>query len=308
MSKNSNLWMGLGALFFANFISGAFNSIFVKLGIKEFPPLTFTMFRFLIASIVLLPFFLRKKDKKSIKSHFGTIFIQSAFFAINVGIFSIAMQYTSAIMSQVIYVLNPVVVGIIGYFVFEEKFTRNKILGSLIALFGVLFLIWQSFLKADILSLGTLRGNLLILCGVFVYSGYLLLSQKLVKFYSPIETSFFTSVITFVLILFASGLESINNPLQVNRLTIVGILSLFGLAILSSAIMYFLIQIGIKHVGAFTSSLFQYVVPFFTMLSASIIIREEVTFSIILGGLLIMFGVFYSTTWQHIKKKINFQR
>ena len=143
------MWTGLTALFIANFIGGVFNSVLIKLGVREIPPITFTMFRFFIASLAILPFYLRQSHKEPLRKHIWIILTQAIFFAANVGSFSIAIQFTSAIMSQIIYVFVPVVVGIISYFVFKEKFTKNKIIGSLVALFGVLFLIEQSILKAD---------------------------------------------------------------------------------------------------------------------------------------------------------------
>lgn len=300
------MWNGLVALFIANFIGGVFNSVLIKLGVREIPPITFTMFRFLIASLAILPFYLRQSHRESLRKHIWIILAQSVFFAANVGTFSIAIQFTSAIMSQIIYVFVPVVVGIISYFVFKEKFTKNKIIGSLVALLGVLFLIEQSILKADILSLGTLYGNLLILFGVFVYSGYLLLSQKLTKIYSPTTTTFFTFLVTFILLMLVVPFEFINNPLQISKITVVGIGSLFGLAIFSSAIMYFLIQFGIKKAGSFTASLFQYIAPFFTAISAMAVLGEKLTLTIVLGGLLIMFGVFYATTYEYVKKGIRY--
>ncbi len=302
----TTLFWGLAALAIANFISGIFNSVLVKLGVREIPPITFTMFRFLIASLAILPFYLRQSSRKPLRKHMWIILAQSVFFAANVGIFSIAIQFTSAIMSQIIYIFVPVVVGIISYFVFKEKFTKHKIIGSLVALLGVLFLIEQSIVKADILSFGTLHGNLLILCGVFVYSGYLLLSQKLTKIYSPITTTFSTFLITFILLMLVAPFELIDNPLQISKITFVGIGSLFGLAIFSSAIMYFLIQIGIKHAGAFTASLFQYMAPFFTAISAMAVLGEKLTLTIVLGGLLIMFGVFYATTYPYVKRGIRY--
>lgn len=298
--------IGLGSLFIANFIGGALNSVLVKLGVREVPPLTFTMLRFLLAAIIFLPFYLKQSGKKFPGKHIWIILAQSTFFALNVGIFSVAIQFTSAIMSQVIYLLIPIIVGLISYFVLKETFTKNKIIGTLVAFLGMLFLVEQSIFKANILSFGTWYGNLLILCGVFVYSGYLLFSQKLTKIYSPVTTSFFTFTITFILLSITVPFELTIRSLQIDKITFVGIGSLLGLAIFSSAIMYFLIQVGIKKTSAFTASLFQYLGPFFTAMSAAIVLREKITLPLAIGGLLIMLGVFYATTYPHIKRGIRY--
>lgn len=298
------MWIGLASLFTANLISGSLNSVLVKLGVREIPPLTFTMLRFFMATLILLPFYLKQPNKKISSKHAKSMFAQGFFFASNVGIFSIAMQFTSAIMSQIIYVFIPIVVGIISYFFLKERFTRNKVIGSTLAFLGVSFLIGQSIVKADILSFGTLYGNLMILVGVFAFSGYFLFSQKLSKFYSPTTITFFTFLITFILLLAMSPFELSIRPLLFSDITAIGIGSLFGLAIFSSAIQYSLIQVGIKKTGAFTASLFQYLAPFFTIISATIILKERATLSIIMGGLLIMFGVFYATAFNQIVEKL----
>jgi len=308
MSKMSNMWMGLGALFVANFIGGAFNSVLIKLGVREIPPITFTMLRFFLATIVILPFYLKEHNKGLIRKNIWSIVAQSIFFATNVGIFSVAVQFTSAIMSQVLYLFIPIIVGVLSYFIFKERFTKDKIIGSLLALLGVFLLLEGSIVKADILSLGTLYGNLLIILGAFVFSGYLLFSQKLTKIYSPVTTSFFTFAITFILLAAIVPFELMVRPLQLDKITALGIGSLLFIAIFSSAIAYFLIQLGIKKTGAFTASLFQYIGPFFTAISAMIVLGEKITLPVVLGGLLIISGVFYATTWQYIKKSMKLQK
>jgi drug/metabolite transporter (DMT)-like permease len=305
MNKVSDVWLGIGALFITNFIGGTFNSVLIKLGVKEIPPITFTMLRFFLATVIILPFYLRERNKRLIRENIKSIIAQSVFFAANVGIFSIAVQFTSAVMSQVLYLFIPIIVGILSYFLFKERFTKTKIIGSLVALSGVIFLLSESIAKADILTLGTLRGNLLIILGAFLFSGYLLLSQKLTKIYSAVTTSFFTFAMTFVLLAVVVPFELMVRPLQLDKITTLGVGSLLFISVFSSAVAYFLLQFGVKKTGAFTASLFQYIGPFFTAVSASIVLGEKISLSLIIGGLLIIFGVFYATTWQYIKRCVK---
>lgn len=299
----STLLWGLAALAIANLLGSGLSPLFIKLGIREIPPLVFTALRFILAAIIFLPFYLRQISKKLSLKDFLLLSLQSIFFAGNVGFFSIGIQFTSAIMSQTLYTFLPIFVGVLSYFTLKERFSKAKIIGSAVALLGVSFLIQQSILKADILSLGTLLGNVIVLCAVMSYSGYITLSQKLTKIYSPVTTSFFNFAITAILLTAIIPFELTINPIILNKITIIGIVSLLGVSIFGSAISFFLVQVGIKKTSAFTASLFQYTGPLSAAITAIPILGEKPTFSMVAGGILIIIGVFYATTWQYIKKQ-----
>ena len=101
------MWIGLGALLLANFLGGAINPTFVKLGVNEIPPLTFTALRFIIASILFFPIYLMTKPKHITRADFKALSMYSIFFVLNVGFFSYGIKYTTAIMSQFLYSAVP---------------------------------------------------------------------------------------------------------------------------------------------------------------------------------------------------------
>jgi drug/metabolite transporter (DMT)-like permease len=60
--------------------------------------------------------------------------------------------------------------------------------------------------------------------------------------------------------------------------------------------MLFLTQYGIKHTNAFLGSVFLYLGPLFAAVTAIPLLGEQVTTNLIIGGVLILGGVFYATT------------
>lgn len=102
--------------------------------------------------------------------------------------------------------------------------------------------------------------------------------------------------------LFVVPFELHIRQLLLHNITIVGIICLSMAVIFSSVIMYFLIQFGIQKTNAFTGSLTLYIAPFFTAFAAIPIFGEKITWELIIGGILILFGVFYATTYRYIKK------
>ena len=293
---------GLLILFLANLLGGAFTPMFVKLGVREIPPLTFTLFRFIVASLVLIPFVFKSKENIGI-SDFYKISLYSIFFSINVAFFGLGIQYTTAITSQILYTLSPLIVGLLSFFILKEKFNRYKIAGSVIAFTGVIYLISGSIDNSLISSLGSPIGNLLVLVAVIAWSSYIVVSKKLTNKFNPLTTSFISFVTTVIVLTPFSLFEIFSRPVASYQVTQIAVISVFGSGILSSALMFFLIQLGIKKTSSYTASLFMYFAPLFGSITAIPILKEKITVELIGGGLLIILGVFIATTLQYSLKK-----
>lgn len=298
------MWLGLLALLVAQFIGGAGGPLAIKLGVKEFPPLTFTFLRFFFATIILLPIYLREKNKPS-RVDWKNLFTKSIFFSFNAAFFSIGIQYTTAIMSQILYTLVPVIVLFFAYVLLKEKITMPKIVGLVVSSIGVSFLIEQSIEKADLFSFGHPLGNFFVLCAVFSWAFYFVFSKQLQKKYS-IATITFSNFLTAVVILSLTiPFELYVRPLVLKDITIVGIGSLLYVAVFLSAIMIFLMQFGVKRTNAFSASLFSYMGPLFALFTAIPFLGERLTIGLVVGGVLILTGVFYATTYEQVRKQIR---
>lgn len=293
---------GLIALFFANFIGGALSPLFVKLGIGEFPPVTFTLFRFIIAALALTPFvFLRKTsfDKK----HTKQLIFYSLFFSGNVIFYAIGLQFTTAIATQILYATVPILTGILSFFIVHERFGPNKIFGAVLSMIGVGILMYGSLDKSNQVSLGTPFGNFIIMVGILSWTLYLVFSKKLTSVYSPKVTTFASFLVTIVVTAAIIPFEWAIRPFVPSLVTPVGIVSLFGVSVVSSTISYFLIQFGIKRTTPFTASIFFYLAPLFSSLTAVPILHEKITTTLVIGGILIISGVFLATTYEFLKKR-----
>ncbi|MBI4079099.1 MAG: DMT family transporter [Candidatus Levybacteria bacterium] len=295
------MWLGLLALLLAGFIGGQ-SPLFLKLAQREMPPLFITEIRFLIALVVLVPFFLSQKKQSISRQGVKELVVQSIFFSANVIIFSIAIQYTTAIMSQIIYSFTPIFVLLLSYYFLKEKITFEKVIGTTIAFIGIFFLFEQSVQNADLTTFGTPLGNILTLTATIAWSIYMVISKKVTNVYSPTTTSFFNFAMTAVILIFFLPIEYNINPVALENVSIIGATSVFVLGAISSALMFFLIQFGIKRTTAFTAAFYQYVGPFAGAATAIPILGEKPTTNLIIGGILVLFGVFFATTYQYVKK------
>lgn len=298
------MWFGILALLAANVLGGAISPLFVKLGTREVPPFTFTTLRFLLAIIVFLPFFLRGYKNLKLKD-VKIISFFSVFFALNLVLYAIGLQYTTIIISQTFYTLVPLIVGILAYFILKEKFTKNKIVGTVISFAGIIFILFQSLQKQEMFTFGTPVGNLIIFAAVLCWSFYLVFSRKLTKKYPATTTSFFSFFVTFVIAMPFIYTEPSSRNIINGTITPLAWISLLVTGTVSSALMFFLIQYGVKKTSAFTASVFSYFAPLLAAITAVPFANEKINLNLILGGILIVFGVFYATTWETFKKRYN---
>lgn len=298
------MFLGLLALLLASFIGGALSPILVKLGTREIPPLLFSALRFLLATAIFLPVYLHQKESPLRKKDIIFLSLASIPFTLNIAFFSIGIQFTTAIMSQIFYAAGSLIVAVLAYFFLKERFTTLKVTGLILALVGTIFLIQRSTLSQESLTFGTPLGNIIVLGAVFSYASYLVISQKMTKIYPSRTTSFFSFLTTAILLTTISPVEHSIRPLVIENITTTGMIALFGLAFFSSALYFFLVQFGIKRTSAFVASLFHYTAPFFAAIIAIPTLGEKPTVSLAVGGFLIIFGVFLATTYEQLKKRI----
>lgn len=280
-------------------IIGGLSPVMLKLGSSEIPPITLSTFRFVIGSLILLPFYVHQHTPLT-KRQMRNLVIKSLFFAGNMVFFSYAISYTTAIMSQILYTSVPVVVSVLAHFLVHEKFSANKALGLFIAFIGILFLIGQSLSSNTMNSLGTPYGNIILLLAIGCWAMYIVISRRLSAHHSAVTMGFFSVSVTAIVLLFIAPFELAGHT--IGHITFIGFGSMFFLGILSSAVFFPLFQFGIAKTNAFSASLTSYLGPVFAGLGSTFLLGERITFSLIIGGLFILFGAFLASSYDYLKK------
>lgn len=286
------------AFLLVSFIGGAVNGILIRFIALEIPPLTGSFIRFMGAAVVLLPFWLQKREfikKKDL--------LKVLPFSINAALFAIAIQYTSIIMANILYALVPVLVAFLGYLLLREKLAKQHIVGFLISLAGTAILIKGSLETSDIFTFGQPLGNFLIITGIFSWGFWIVAARSLSKSYSSLTILFFVFLTTAVLLLATLPFEWSIRPFILSNITAAGFASLLGVIFLSSVALYFLYQWLIKNTSAFLASLVAYGSIAFGVLAGPVILHERLTTQLIIGVVLVICGVFFATTYTQLKKQ-----
>lgn len=254
-----------------------------KIVVRELNPYLAAFIRFFIASLVILPLFL--KTKRNLVTLFKDLVPMSLFAVCNILFYYVGLTLSTANASTLIYAGSPMLTAVLAHFMIGERLYMQKVLGIIIGFAGILFV------TAFSIS-GTLTGNLLFVCAIVVWSLYTIYSRKAIvqKGYSPLTVTsvfFFTAtIIFFVISLFTFKTSYI--PVLMKSSTM---LLLLHLGLLVSVATYLLYQWAIKHSSATTASFQNYIGPVFSILINTAVLKETITPSFILGTALIMTGV-----------------
>lgn len=288
---------GLISLFIAQILGNTLVPIGTKIAAPMTGEITFMFFRFLISTIILFIILYFTRTSVFRKNNYKQYALLGFMIGTNIFLFTYGIHYTTIIMGSLIYAITPIFVGIAGHLFLQEALSRSKIFGLIISMIGLLILIGRSFEGINNDAYGQPVGNILIVIAMASYAYYIFYSRKMLKIESSsaIHTTFWTFIFVtiYMFIIFFTGLLTSGI-----KLVDVPTFGMWGFIIvgISSALQYYLLHVGIKHTTAFISSIFQYIGPLIAASASIPLLGEELTPHLIIGGILILTGVFLSTS------------
>lgn len=262
--------------------------ILVKL--KLSPAIVSAFYRMAIAAAVLVPFiFLSGKFKiPSVKLLFLTM-LCGAIFALDVAVWNISIQESTATQATLLTNLSPVWVGIGAFFFLKNKPTRNFWIGTVIAIFGMITLVgFHFFVNLDF----NLAFVFAILSGVF-YAIYMLVSKFVLY---DVEVLPFITLSTLTSAVFLGILSYFMNE-PFTGFGEMGWISLIIQGLVCQLAAWLLLGYATKHMRATRVSVSLLGQAVLTTIFAWMFINEEVTLQMIVGGIILLFGIrvtFYS--------------
>ena len=275
-------------------VFSSFAALFAKYALESFSPFTMTALRVWIATLVLLPVAVRIVPGGLRWSSFVRALPMSVCYTGNITLFALGIGFTTALTSQLLYLLVPVLVLIGARLFFREALTPAKVIGTLLGIAGVLFVLLGSLQGQLVNSLGTPQGNILILLAAFSWSAFSLLAQRQSRSYHPLELSCYallTSSVILPLLVLPDVIRHQALHASISWLAIVGAL---GMALVVSAGRDLSFQWGVQGSSAFIASTMGFIGPFLTVAYAIPLLGEHLSASLLLSGVLIFSGLFFA--------------
>ncbi|MFZ2025522.1 MAG: DMT family transporter [Microgenomates group bacterium] len=270
------------------------SGVSAKILVADVNPIVISMYRFFIASLCILPFFIRQKHK-----HFPwkQLLMPTIIGGLSAPLFFLGIKTTLANSGTLIYTATPLVTAILAYFLIREKNSLSKWIGILIGLIGVILIILLPTYETKTAMTGNLQGNMLITAGMLCWTVYAILCRKL-RLNNQVSSITTTSIYFFVsTILCFLFLTVTNEPLFPAALfsspTHLGVL--IYLAIGLTLITFSLYQWAIGYLSATTASFKQYIEVVFAIIVNGIFLGEKMTTGFLIGASLVVLGLIVAT-------------
>lgn len=289
--QQKNIYIGIGLAVLAAFIWSG-NFVVARAVKNEIPPISLSFYRWLVASLLILPFALTKfkKEWPIVKRSWHYLFWASL---TGIALFNtfvyVGAHYTSAINLALIGTTSSPIMAIIFARIFlQEKIGFLKLAGLITCIIGVLFLLSKGNFQ-NLLSLQFGEGDLWVLLAAFCFAVYNTLVKKKPAAISPVN--FLFVLFSFgALLLFPFFLWETNQyPAIVWNPGL--LLSILYLGLGASVICFLIWNIAIGKLGSGRTALFGNLIPVFSSIEAAIILKEDFNWVHITSMVIIFMGI-----------------
>ncbi len=286
MAVKRSLLLSNIALFITVVLWGISSSV-VKIALREVPPATLALIRFIIASGILYMITkvlypglkTEKQDRKSMMLS-GLVGVTIYFMFENYG-----LSLINAANATIILALIPLFTIAVDKIVYKIPIGLSKGIGVALSIIGVSLVIGNSIsVNADIKEV---VGSLLMLGAALCWVIFSMLNKgtngKYPTIFSTARQSFYGGVF---LIPFALLERKAWGPIST-----ISWISILYLALFCSALCYYLYLFGLKHLGATRANIYINLMPFIGVFAAYFMLGERLFPLQVLGGIVVLMGI-----------------
>jgi drug/metabolite transporter (DMT)-like permease len=283
-------------------------SIFIRFAQEEVPSLVIAAWRLTIASLILVPIAAtRHKTELMGLSRKGLFLalLSGTFLALHFATWITSLQYTSVASSVVLVSTIPLWVALLSPITIKEPIGKAVFVGLVFALIGGVIVgisdtcaITQGRLSCPNLSEfmqgQAFLGDALAVCGAIAGAGYLLIGRKLranMSLVSYISLVYGMAAIVLIIIMLVAGLNFFGYPPQ-------SYVWLILLAIIPQLIGHSTFNWALAYLSAAFVSITLLGEPIGSTILAYFILQEKPTPVKLLGGALILVGIYIASRFE----------
>lgn len=260
--------------------------VVTKVGVGDIPPLTFGAMRFTFAALLigLLALFSLRVEPVSLRDlvrlTLGGLLGITAYFSLQ----NLGVQRTSASDATLLVASFPAITMLLETIFLKIQISFIRLAGVGIAFLGIYLIIQQT---AAATETHRLEGDLILLATGLAWALYNFATQKVVQKYATFTVIFWQTLIGAVAFLPLTLLEAA----AWRPLSFTGLLSALFLGVFCSVAAFLLYGYGLKRLEPGSAVSLMNLVPVFGLLLAVVILKEEVNFIQVIGGLIVVIGV-----------------
>ncbi len=284
----------LKGLIYSIISASAFASlvIFVKLGYKSgFSVKDMLVYRFVSGSFFMFVFLLLFKPsglKITVNLTKKTLVTGAFLYTAQSFCFFSSVKYVAPSVTELLLYLYPAFVTLLAAFIYKEKITPFKALYVGIVVVGFLF-IFKDALHSRIEITGVVLG----VSAMVIYSVYLIVIQRFLKYENPISLTFYTIVFAALSFSIIFGIpKELPNMRQ--------FLIIIALGLVTTVISIGFLFAAIELIGSSLTSIFSSFEPVITIILSLLILHTGMNEYQAIGAVFILTGVFMANIY-HLK-------
>jgi|Deesub1362A_J573_1020465.scaffolds.fasta_scaffold08574_4 drug/metabolite transporter (DMT)-like permease len=264
----------------------AWGFIGIKIALKELSPENLTLLRFLIASLVFVPYLVFRRARIEQQDILRILLLGLSVLFFHLSLHSGEVYVASGTASLIISTI-PVFVFIASISLLKERISKPKVVGTFSALAGVFVIILGTGTFSY--KTGNYIGAFLVLLAVFSATFYTIYGKIMFLRYPPsilTAYSFILGTIPFLLFLTPQNLTEI---FSISRTTWYSVLFL---GFCSSAVGYMGWYYILEKLEASKAAVFLQIIPVVAVISGVIFLNEVITPVFGFGAVMVVIGVY----------------
>jgi len=255
-----------------------------KIGLAYSSPILLVALRFTIAGTLMGIFvFVWKRPHPKTLKHWFHVFVIGFFQTAGVmGCIFVSLETITAGESSILTFMNPLLVIIFGTIFLQLAYRKLQWLGVILGFTGVFITFGAQFS----IKIGTILG---FMSAVSWAIGTLLIKTWGAKIDIWVLTAYqmlFGGIVLFIASFFLEQPSFVINGLSIFILLWLAVMA----SVVQFAIWFYLLHIG----DPGKTSAFLFLAPFFGVLSGWVLLQEPIQWYVMLGGVLIFIGIFFS--------------
>ena len=284
--------------------------VLVKIVQEQMGPVAATSFPMLIATVLLIP--IVRWEARSQQARLPSIPGADWLRFLLIGVLgqvvaqlfiTWGLRFSLASNAALLMLTLPIATTVMAYFLLGETMSRIRWISFALAIAGVVECSGVDWKALDFTGKGYLLGNVLIfisVCGSAFYNVY---SKKLLERYTPLQVLLYSY---YFVIAFLIPITLYAEPGAFHQIASYTAKTWLGIALL--AVFQYCLSMVIflsvlTRLDATQASLSNYMIPFFGLVIAALVLHEKLTVYMVLGGILVLLSTLLITVYEEHQKK-----
>ena len=277
----------------------------VKLVQQQMGPVFATFFPITLAMLLLIP--VVRRERRKAPGDGGRIPHRDIVEFILIGIcgqvvaqlfVTWGVRWSLASNAALLMLTLPISTAVMAYFFLRERMTLVRWISFALALAGVLECSGVDWKELNLVSVRFLLGNLMIFLSVNGSAFYNVYSKKLLRRYSPLRVllySYYAAIALLCPITVYTEPQGFINLPHYNKIVWLGLVMLALFQYFLSMVIFLNV---LTRLDATQAAVSNYLIPFFGVVVAAIVLHERLTKFMLVGGILVLASTLLVTVYE----------